>query len=157
MLRSSACLNAGFVRMWAPHSGFLALLCLQRSEDGRLTRHGVFLDRSDTAQNAVRHSRIIRTVEREEGARFGLTDTNIPVYLATLTSSKTAANMQFLSDCKSVVYPASKSARPRGALIRQEEMIFNSLEVTGTRPILVRQHSIKPDTRLLCEIATASR
>src|SRR5208282_4779425 len=48
MLRSSACLNAGFVRMWAPHSGFLALLCLQRSEDGRSTRHGVFLDRSDT-------------------------------------------------------------------------------------------------------------
>ncbi len=48
MLRSSACLNAGFVRMWAPHSGFSALLCLQQSEDGRSTRHGVFLDRSDT-------------------------------------------------------------------------------------------------------------
>jgi len=34
------------------------------------------------AQDVFRHLRIIRTVEGEKGAGFGLTDANIPVYLA---------------------------------------------------------------------------
>ena len=62
-------------------------------------------------------SRIIRTVEREEGARFGLTDANIPVYLAHIwlkIARKTQRNCNFrVTNSQPAGRPSRQVGRPR--------------------------------------------
>ena len=77
--------------------------CSVYSDPKTGVQHGTECSRTGQtrAQNAVRHSRVIRTVEREEGARFGRTDANIPVYLAHIrltNGSETTLKLQFSSE-----------------------------------------------------------
>src|SRR5579863_10313747 len=61
ILGSSACLNAGVVRIWAPHSGFLVLLC-SHIRRRAFNMAWSFLEGQIRAQNAVRR-KLLETLE----------------------------------------------------------------------------------------------